>query len=317
LVTAILAACKVLFDCSFSFDFDSDSLLLLLLLSLERERDFDPDLFRFLSLDVERDLLLCDRDLLLCNRDLEPERDLLPLDLDRDCLFLERDLRDLERDLDQRLLNEPTPLFQRGGENLRKFLNAGDFLRDLERDFRCLGDLDLDRLGDLDLDLLLYERERDRDFDNLLLLRLSLECDFDLFLEDLFLERDLDLDFFLRDDSLELDGDLDFFLVFLSLDRDLERLFLLRLHDLASGDFDLLIERDGLFSFFESVTLATELLLLWDLSFSPFPSFAKIKFVFKQPTSFSAAFSALTFSTALSGSSPLSSEVFESQPTCR
>lgn len=139
LVTATLVAGKVLLDCALSFDVDPDLLLLLLLLlSLEYERDFDLDLFRFLSLDVERDLLLRDRDRLLCNRGLDLDRDVLPLDFERDCLLLEElllllepDLRDLEHDLDQRLLNELTPFFQRG-ENLRKFLNVGDFLRDLE-----------------------------------------------------------------------------------------------------------------------------------------------------------------------------------------
>ena len=72
-------------DCALSFDFDL-LLLLLLLLSLEYEQDFDLDLFRFLSLDVERDLLR-NRDLLLCNRDHELECDLLPLDLESDCLL--------------------------------------------------------------------------------------------------------------------------------------------------------------------------------------------------------------------------------------
>ena len=117
----------------------------------------------------------------------------------------------------------------------------------------------MDRLGDLDLDLLLYEQERDRDFDELLLLRPSLECDFDLFFDDLFLEGDLDLDFFFCDDDcLDLDSDLGFLLVFLSLERDLECLFLLLLHDLASGGLDLLLECEGVLLLFESVTLPTE-----------------------------------------------------------
>lgn len=236
--TATLGVGKVLLGCVFSFDFDRD-LLLLFLLSL------DADLFRLLSLDT-------DRDLRFRNRDLDLERDLRPLDLERDCLLLEelllleRDLRDLERDLDQRLLKEPTPLLQRGLENLRKFgLNAGDFLRDLERDLLCLGDLDL----------LLYERERDRDFEKLFLRCRSLErdLDFDFLLDDLFLERDLDLDFF-----LELDSDLDFLLVFRSLELDLECLFLEFLDDLASGDFDLLLEFEALFFLLESLTFPSE-----------------------------------------------------------
>jgi len=61
LVTATLAVGKVLLDCALSFDFEPDLLLLLLLpLSLECVRDFDLELFRFLSLDEECDLLLRD-----------------------------------------------------------------------------------------------------------------------------------------------------------------------------------------------------------------------------------------------------------------
>lgn len=243
----------MLLVCDFSLDFDRDLLLLFLLsldvdlrpLPLEYERDLDLDLFRLLSLDKDRGL----------------ERDLLPLDLERDCLLLGEllplagDLRDFERDLDLYLLKDPIFLFQRGGENLRKLLNIGDFWRDLERDLLRLGDLECDlflRLGDLDLDLLLYERERDRDLETVLLWCLSFECDldFDLFLEDLFLEYDLDLDFFLCNDCLERDR-----------------------------DFDLLLEDEALFFLFKS--LVSERLLLRDLSLSVF---TQVGAEFKFPT---------------------------------